>query len=67
MEIKKEVTVTLTPKDLKEIIRIHLAKMHLEATNIYFSIGAHEMEGDHKSEFPQVHSLDAVICSAKEL
>jgi hypothetical protein len=68
MEIKKEVTVTLSVKDVEKLIKDHFVETkHIKISSVYFKVGAHDLEGDWRAEFPEVHTLDEVVCKGEEL
>lgn len=66
MKIKKEIQISLTPKDVKELIFDHFLTKGIKLTSIYFNVGGHEAEGDWRSEFPLDYRLDEIQCTGEE-
>ena len=66
MKITKEVTVTLNVKELEILIKEFVEKKGIKVNSIHFRVGAHEVEGDFRSEFPPSYELDEVICKGTE-
>lgn len=67
MHIKKEVTVTLSVKEAETILKEWVEKHKgIKVDSVYFNINSHEQEGDWRSEFPLIYSLDEVICKGAE-
>jgi len=68
MEIKKEVTVKLSPEDVQQIIKEHLKKtQNIDVTSVYFDVNGHEHEGDYFAQQSLDYRLDEVICKAQEV
>ena len=67
MDVKKEVTITLSVKELEIILKEHLEKLKgIKVTAIYLPVTAHNVKDDWRSEFPPSYSLDCVICKGTE-
>ena len=67
MEINKETTIKLTPKDLEEIITQHLKEKGFTTKHIIFDVNGHNQPGDWQSAYGQTYTLDNVICKCEEL
>jgi len=65
MEFKKEITIKLTPEEVKEIIIEKLKTEGIEIENIDFRIRGKSMPGDHFSERPLIYELNEVLCKYK--
>jgi hypothetical protein len=68
MEIKKTVSVRLSPSDVKAIIIEHLLNKGIKVNmkDVYFRVGGHEAEGDFFSQYPLDYRLDEVLCEGIE-
>ena len=67
MELKKEVTVKLTPADVREMIIEALKAKGVQIESVDFHVGAHNMEGDWMSQMPLIHTLDEIRCKGVEI
>ena len=67
MEIEKIVTVTITPNELREILKDFLKTKCVDVESIYFDVQGHNQEGDWRAEFPLSYDLDQIICKGKEI
>ena len=64
MEIVKEISVTLSPIEVKEIIKQYLKQEKgIDIKTINFNIDAVYDDGDWRGEYPPSHDLGKVICS----
>ena len=66
MDIKKEVTVTLKPAEIKQILKEFVEKKGIKVDSVYFNIGAHEDPTDFRAEFPLSHTLDSITLIGTE-
>lgn len=66
MDIKKEVTVTLNPKEIEQILVEFVEKKGIKVDTIHFNIGAHNDPADWRSEFPPTYKLDNIILKGTE-
>lgn len=63
MEIESKTTVTLTPKDIKQIITEYLNKeKNLIVESIYFNVTGENDPDDFFSERGLTYSLKKIIC-----
>lgn len=63
MEINKTTTITLSVKEVKQIIKKHLKKENnMDVEKIYFNVGGHEDPADSFAQLPLTYKLDNVIC-----
>lgn len=66
MEINKEITVTLTPKDLEKMIIEHLKSEGINVKSVYFSVNGYNREDDWRAEYPLDYRLDKAVCKGVE-
>ena len=67
MEIKKEITVTLNPKEAEVILKQWVEKNKgLKVSHVSFNVGSHEREGDWRAEFSTIHRLDSITLKGTE-
>jgi hypothetical protein len=63
MEINKEVTVKLTPKEVEKIIIEHLKyNIGVDVKTVLFNVNGHESVDDWRGELSLDYRLDEVIC-----
>lgn len=67
MEIKKEVIVSLTPKEVENIIKEHLKRESINIDSVHFRIGSHNVEGDWSSSLAPDYTLDEIICKGQDI
>lgn len=63
MEITKEMTITLTPKEVEKIIIEHLASQNInDVIEVYFNIKGYNDQTDWRGEYPLEYKFENVIC-----
>lgn len=67
MEIIKEITIVLTPEDLKGLITKYLKSKGVDTKSIHFGIIGCSRENDYFDEFPLEYNLHEVVCKVSEV
>ncbi len=67
MKVDKQVTVTLTPDEVKELIKTHLKYKGIDVQNINFDVNAHSYPNDFEDRLGSYYSMDQIICTGKEI